>query len=119
MTALTTLGLGPLIPLGEALPPPEVAWRLALVGVGMGLHGGPTQALVLGAAPPGRAATAASTLQLSRPLGFALGPVPAAAVWGLAGQAHGVRAGIAFAATAAGPAVPLLTLRRQPSTTAG
>ncbi|WP_107068055.1 MFS transporter [Streptomyces sp. CT34] len=111
--AITTLGLGLLLPLGETLSPPEVAWRLALAGIGMGLYGGPAQALVMGAAPPGRAATAASTIQLSRQLGFALGPALAAALWGSAGQAHGVQAALALAAAAAGLAIPLLALRHQ------
>ncbi|MGW3724095.1 MFS transporter [Streptomyces sp. NPDC000851] len=107
---LTALGLLLLVPLGDGWSPPDVAWRLALAGVGMGLNGGPTQALVMGAAPPGRAATVGSALQLARSLGFTLGPALATAAWGLAGSAGGARAGLALAAGAACLAVPLLAL---------
>lgn len=106
--ALTTAGLLLLIPLGDGWSPPDVAWRLALAGVGLGLNGGPTQALVMGAAPPDRAATVGSTVQCARSLGFTLGPALATAVWGLTGPGEGVRAGLVLAAAAAALAVPLL-----------
>ncbi|WP_307847573.1 MFS transporter [Streptomyces sp. F63] len=108
--ALTTSGLLLLIPLGDGWSPAEVAWRLALAGAGMGLNGGPTQALVMGAAPPGRVATVGSTVQLARSLGFALGPALATAAWGAAGRTQGP---LALAATAACLAVPLLALPRR------
>ncbi|PJJ00723.1 putative MFS family arabinose efflux permease [Streptomyces sp. 2333.5] len=108
--ALTAAGLLLLVPLGDGWSPLDVAWRLALAGVGMGLNGGPTQALVMSAAPPDRAATAGSTVQFARSLGFALGPALATAAWGLSGPGAGVRAGLALAATAACLAVPLLAL---------
>jgi len=102
---LTAAGLLLLIPLGDGWSPADVAWRLALAGVGMGLNGGPTQALVMGAAPPDRIATVGSTVQLARSLGFTLGPALATAAWGVTG---GARAGLALAATAGCLAVPLL-----------
>ncbi|MFD5429058.1 MFS transporter [Streptomyces sp. NPDC127084] len=107
---VTTAGLCLLITLGGDWSPGDVAWRLALAGAGMGLNGGPTQALVMGAAPPERAATAGSTVQLARSLGFTLGPALATAVWGLAGTAHGARTGLVMAATAAACSIPLLAL---------
>ncbi|SHN12862.1 MULTISPECIES: MFS transporter [Streptomyces] len=107
---VTATGLLLLVPLGGGWSPLEVAWRLALAGVGMGLNGGPTQALVMGAAPRDRTATVGSTMQLARTLGFTLGPALATAAWGLAGPDQGVRAGLALAATAACLAVPLLAL---------
>uniref|UniRef100_A0AAU1I976 MFS transporter n=1 Tax=Streptomyces sp. NBC_00180 TaxID=2903632 RepID=A0AAU1I976_9ACTN len=110
--SLTAAGLLLLIPLGDAWSPPEVAWRLALAGVGMGLNGGPTQALVMGAAPAERTATVGSTVQVARGLGFTLGPALATAAWALAGSGpgDGARAGLALAAVAACLAVPLLAL---------
>ncbi|MGD3112675.1 MFS transporter [Streptomyces sp. YGL11-2] len=108
--AVTATGLLLLVPLGGDWSPLDVAWRLALAGVGMGLNGGPTQALVMGAAPRDRTATVGSTMQLARTLGFTLGPALATAVWGLAGPDQGVRAGLALAATAACLAVPLIAL---------
>ncbi|WP_169314019.1 MFS transporter [Streptomyces piniterrae] len=108
--ALTAAGLLLLVPLDDGWSPLDVAWRLALAGVGLGLNGGPTQALVMSAAPPERTATVGSTVQLARSLGFTLGPALATAVWGLTGPQEGVRAGLALAALAAALAVPLLAL---------
>lgn len=108
--ALTATGLLLLVLAGDGWSPPEVAWRLVLAGLGMGLTGGPTQALVMGAAPPGRTATVGSTVQLARSLGFTLGPALATAAWRLTGPDSGARTGLALAATAACLAVPLLAL---------
>ncbi|WP_256725959.1 MFS transporter [Streptomyces sp. IMTB 2501] len=108
--AFTAVGLVLLVPLGGDWSPLGVAWRLALAGLGMGLNGGPTQALVMGAAPPEWTATVGSTVQFARSLGFTLGPALATAAWGLAGPVNGVHAGLAVAATAACLAVPLLAL---------
>lgn len=114
--ALTAAGLLLLLPLGGDWSPVDVAWRLALAGLGMGLNGGPTQALVMGAAPPDRTATVGSSVQLARSLGFTLGPALATAAWGLAGGDDGVTAGLTLAAVAACIAVPLLALRgRRPA----
>ncbi|MGW1376879.1 MFS transporter [Streptomyces sp. NPDC002446] len=110
--AVTAAGLLLLVPLGDGWSPPDVAWRMALAGIGMGLNGGPAQALVMSAAPPDRTATVGSTMQLARSLGFTLGPALATAVHGLTGPEEGVRAGLALAATAACLAVPLLALHR-------
>ncbi|WP_030347500.1 MFS transporter [Streptomyces sp. NRRL S-1022] len=114
--ALTAAGLLLLVPLGGDWSPLDVAWRLALAGVGMGLNGGPTQALVMGAAPPDHAATVGSSVQLARSLGFTLGPAQATAAWGLAGGDDGVTAGLTLAAVAVCVAVPLLALHgRRPA----
>ncbi|MFJ7071220.1 MFS transporter [Streptomyces sp. NPDC098781] len=113
--ALTAAGLLLLLPLGDGWSPPDLAWRLALAGIGMGVNGGPAQALVMGAAPPDRAATVGSTVQLARSLGFTLGPALATAVWGLAGPDAGARSGLVPAAIAACLAVPLLALPARPS----
>jgi predicted MFS family arabinose efflux permease len=60
--------------------PAEAGWRLALAGVGMGLYGGPTQALVFSraGAEDERAILSGST-QLARNVGFAAGPACAVA----------------------------------------
>ncbi|MFJ9800827.1 MFS transporter [Streptomyces wuyuanensis] len=107
---VTSCGLLLAVPVGGGWSPVDVAWRLALAGLGMGLGGGPTQALVMGAAPPDRVATVGSTVQLARSLGFTLGPALATAAWGLAGSAQGARAGLGLAAAAACLSVPLLLL---------
>ncbi|GGQ07477.1 MFS transporter [Streptomyces roseolilacinus] len=114
--ALTAVGLLLLVPLDDGWSLPDIAWRLALAGLGMGLNGGPTQALVMGSAPRERTATVASTLQLARSLGFTLGPALATAAWGLAAPDGGVTAGLALAAVAACAAVPLISLRGRTAT---
>ncbi|SOB80933.1 MFS transporter [Streptomyces sp. 1331.2] len=113
--AVTTLGLALLVPLDTGWSPVDIAARLALAGAGMGLNGGPTQALVMTASPPGKLATAGSAVQLARSLGFALGPALATAA-ALAGDraTTGTRAGIALAALVAATAVALLALYRRP-----
>jgi MFS transporter, DHA2 family, multidrug resistance protein len=61
--------------------PVAAGWRLAIAGAGMGLYGGPTQALVFsraGAADQ-RAILSGST-QLARNVGFAIGPACAIGV---------------------------------------
>ncbi|MFJ2862375.1 MFS transporter [Kitasatospora sp. NPDC087314] len=115
--AVTTLGLALLVPLDADWSASDIAWRLALAGIGMGLNGGPTQALVMTASPPGKLATAGSAVQLARSLGFALGPALAGAA-ALAGDraTTGTRAGIALASVVAATAVLLLALHRRPRT---
>ncbi|WP_419996301.1 MFS transporter [Streptomyces boninensis] len=128
--AMTAAGLGLLVPFGDGWGAYDVAWRLAVAGGGMGLYGGPTQSLVMGAAPPEAAATAGSAVQSARSLGFALGPAVAAATWGLAaygtgggsgegaaegaGDGTGARWALALAALAAALAVGLLARHRPP-----
>ncbi|BCL25314.1 MFS transporter [Streptomyces aurantiacus] len=111
--ATTALGLTLLALIGgDDWTRGDVAWRLALAGAGMGLYGGPTQTLVMTAAPPGAVGVAGSLVQLSRGLGFALGPALAAAVWGLAGPAHGARDALVVSAAAGWLGVLLLATRR-------
>lgn len=108
---ITTCGLAALIPVDADWSALDIAARLAAAGAGMGLNGGPTQALVMTASPPGKLATTGSAVQLSRSLGFALGPALATAA-ALAGgrTTTGTHAGIALAAAVAATAVLLLAL---------
>ncbi|MFJ8043612.1 MFS transporter [Kitasatospora sp. NPDC096147] len=112
--ALTALGFLLLVPVQDGWTLPDLAWRLALAGAGTGLYGGPSQAMAMGSAAPAAMATAASTVQLARSLGFALGPAVATAVWSLAGPGAGphpdtgLRVALAVAAGGACLAVPLL-----------
>ncbi|MFD5461389.1 MFS transporter [Kitasatospora sp. NPDC127059] len=112
--AVTTCGLALLVPVDTGWSSVDIAARLALAGAGMGLNGGPTQALVMTASPRGKLATAGSAVQLSRSLGFALGPALATAA-ALAGDraTTGTHVGIALAAAVAATAVPLLALHRR------
>ncbi|MET9179609.1 MFS transporter [Kitasatospora aureofaciens] len=114
---VTTCGLALLVPVDSGWSTLGVAARLALAGAGMGLNGGPTQALVMTASPPGKLATAGSAVQLSRSLGFALGPALGTAA-AVAGDRPGAaaHAGIAVAALVAATAVVLLARYRRPRT---
>ncbi|MEU3446441.1 MFS transporter [Streptomyces thermolilacinus] len=112
---VTALGLTLLALTGDHWTQADIAWRLALAGAGMGLYGGPTQTLVMTAAPPRAVGVAGSLVQLSRSLGFAMGPALAGAAWGLAGRADGAdgaRYGLYIAAGAAWLCVLLLAARR-------
>ncbi len=111
--AVTAAGLLLLVLIGGDWSPPDVAWRLALAGFGMGLYGGPSQALVMTAVPPERMPTAGAAVQFARSVGFALGPALAVAVWGIAGSGDGgVRAALALAAALGCLAVGLLAAGR-------
>jgi MFS transporter, DHA2 family, multidrug resistance protein len=55
--------------------PAATGWRLAVAGAGMGLYGGPTQALVFGrVGAEDERAILSGTTQLARHVGFAAGP---------------------------------------------
>nr|BEK69353.1 MFS transporter HzmC [Kitasatospora purpeofusca] len=112
--AVTAVGLLLLVPVDTDWSAVDIAWRLAVAGVGMGLNGGPVQALVMSSAPPDQFATAGSAVQLARSLGFALGPAlgTAAALYGTT-EVAGIRAGLTLAGTAAALAVGLLTLHHR------
>ncbi|MFD8318693.1 MFS transporter [Kitasatospora purpeofusca] len=112
--AVTAVGLLLLVPVDTDWSAVDIAWRLAVAGIGMGLNGGPVQALVMSSAPPDQLATAGSAVQLARSLGFALGPAlgTAAALYGTT-EVAGIRAGLTLAGTAAALAVGLLTLHHR------
>jgi len=94
-----TAALSLIMPLGERWIPGDLAWRLALLGVAMGLFNGPNMALALSRAPANLLGTTGASTGLARHLGFALGPALATAVWALSGYAlTGMRAGIGLAA---------------------
>jgi DHA2 family multidrug resistance protein-like MFS transporter len=77
----------------------DLAWRLAVVGVGMGLFVGPNQAAMMSAAPRELLASAGAVGGLARSIGFAMGPALATAVWSLASYDP---AGLRMAAVLAG-----------------
>ncbi|MFJ9522884.1 MFS transporter [Kitasatospora sp. NPDC101801] len=117
--ALTALGFLLLVPMGDSWSLPGIAWRLALAGAGMGLYGGPAQTLVMTSAAPRSVATASSTVQLARSLGFTLGPALATAAWSLGGSGTGgLHLGLGLAAGSACLAVPLLALHGRAGTRA-
>jgi Major Facilitator Superfamily len=65
--------------------PVDLSWRLALVGLGMGLFSGPNQTTIMNLAPRDALATAGAAAALTRSLGFALGPALCTAIWAASG----------------------------------
>ncbi|SCL17104.1 Predicted arabinose efflux permease, MFS family [Micromonospora pallida] len=100
---VVTVGLLLVQPLSPGWEPLDVVWRLALAGIGMGLYGGPVQAMVMTAAPRALIATTGGTIQLARNLGFALGPAVATTVWAVDRYSDtGMRTALAVGVLAAG-----------------
>ncbi|OLL70044.1 putative transmembrane efflux protein [Pseudonocardia sp. Ae168_Ps1] len=105
------------LPDAESWNPVDVAWRVALAGLGTGLYGGPTQVLVLAGAAQDRMATAGAGVQCARALGFAVGPAAAALAWNTEGTVLATRPALIVAAlTAAGAALVLIPYRDRPTT---
>jgi DHA2 family multidrug resistance protein-like MFS transporter len=78
---LTAAGMVLLFPLPDDWGPADVVWRLVVLGAGIGMYGGPIQAVVMDIVPRQRFGTAGATLQLARNLGFTLGPALTTTAW--------------------------------------
>jgi len=88
-----------IMPLAERWVLGDVAWRLGVLGVALGLFNAPNMTLALSRAPRELLATTGASTSLARQLGFALGPALATTMWALSGYTlSGMRAGIALAA---------------------
>ncbi len=99
LSLLATLCVGAglllLVPLDTRWSLADVAWRLGLLGLGMGLFAGPNQSAVMGFAPRQVMGTVSGLSGLGRNLGFALGPALATIVWTVSGSGlSGIRAGL-------------------------
>ena len=79
--AVVTVGLAAMLPHTGVWTAGELVWRLGIIGLGMGLYGGPTQAWVMNLTAPHLMAASASRMQLARTAGFAIGPLVAASLW--------------------------------------
>ena len=91
-----------LIPLPSEWSPLDVAWRLVVMGVGMGFFAGPNLSDIMGNTPRSAIATASAASSLARNLGFALGPALATIAWASGSyQLSGMRSGVGVAATVA------------------
>ncbi|TMC02221.1 MAG: MFS transporter [Chloroflexi bacterium] len=110
-TAVIATGLVLISPLSGGWQPADLAWRLALVGIGMGLFAGPNMVVAMRHAPGHLLGTAGAATGLARSLAFALGPAVVTVPWALTGYSiTGMRAAavlavasvtLAFAATVA------------------
>ncbi|MDI3317078.1 MAG: MFS transporter [Bacillota bacterium] len=79
--ALSATALLLLTGLGPAAAPWEVAWRMAVFGLGAGLFQAPNNSAVMGAAPRSRLGIASSVLATVRNVGMVLGVALADAVF--------------------------------------
>lgn len=96
-------GLLLLAPLSPAWSLPDVAWRLGVLGLGLGLFTGPNQSALMRATPHQLMGTASGLAGLGRNLGFALGPALATILWTAGGAGvGGLRAAMLAAVALAG-----------------
>jgi DHA2 family multidrug resistance protein-like MFS transporter len=99
---------------------PDIAWRMALCGLGFGFFQSPNNRILIGSAPRERSGAASGMLATARLLGQTLGSAMVALVFGLtnatgpAGVARGAMAAVGLAAgfAAVGAAVSALRLRQ-------
>ena len=91
----------------------DVAWRLAVCGLGFGCFQTPNNRLLIGSAPPHRAGAGSGVLSTSRLLGQTMGSALVALVFGLTAGSVGLgtQASIAVAAGFAAVATVLSSLR--------
>ncbi|WP_219503126.1 MFS transporter [Nonomuraea ceibae] len=113
--ALTLAGTVSMLTLGQDAGVADLAWRLALVGIGQSLFNVPVNTAMLAATPPGMIGTGAGVGMTVRTLAFTVGPSLAALAYGLAsGGAAGFRTGVIVLAVlqAAGLAAGIATKAR-------
>jgi DHA2 family multidrug resistance protein-like MFS transporter len=117
--AVMTAGLVSLLLLPPAPGYLDVAWRMAVCGLGFGFFQSPNNRLLVGAAPPQRSGAGSGMLATARLTGQTFGSALVALSFGLTGAdtssgvAHGttLALGIAIAATTSAMAVSALRLR--------
>lgn len=79
-TAVALIGTVLLLQAGD--DPWDLAWRLAVVGIGHGLFAGPNAAAVMARTPPELMGTSGGVTTLVRTVGFSVGPALGAALGG-------------------------------------
>lgn len=95
-------GVTSMIPISGDWGMTELAWRLAVIGLGAGLLAGPNQTMAMTNSPRHLLGTAGASTSLARQLGMALGPAIATTLWALPGYTlTGMRAALAVAAALA------------------
>jgi MFS family permease len=100
--AIAAVGLTMLVPLAEDWRPSDVAWRLAVIGAGIGLFTAPNQTTLMAGAPKQMMATVGASSSLIRQLGLSLGPALATLTWALDDyRTSGMRIGLGVAVAAA------------------
>lgn len=111
---IVTAGVALITPLGADWTPIDLAWRLALVGIGSGLFNGPNLTAAMAATPKDLMATTGASTSLARQLGFALGPALATTIWALSSSPPiGMRMAVGLAVAAGLLGVLALTQDRR------
>lgn len=87
--AVLVSGLLLMSPLSVGWTPAELAWRLGVIGAGVGLSIGPNMTMTMALAPRHLLGVACASTNLARQVGFAMGPALATAVWALSGYTLG------------------------------
>ena len=82
-------GTALLVPLDPSWTTSDLAWRLGMIGVALGLSLGASQTLAMSQSPPGLLSTTSASINLARQLGIALGPALATLLWAGSGFAVG------------------------------
>ncbi len=111
--AIMTLGLLLVLVMPVPMNRLDVAWRLAVCGLGFGCFQTPNNRLLIGSAPPNRAGAGSGVLSTSRLLGQTTGSALVALIFGLTagGVGAGTQTSIAVAVGFAGVATVLSSLR--------
>ncbi|MDR5739514.1 MFS transporter [Caballeronia sp. LZ016] len=99
--AIMTIGLCLLIGLPAAPSNADIAWRVAVCGIGFGLFQTPNNRIMLTSAPHERSGAAGGLMTMARMIGLSLGAALAAAAFGLFGQSGALVALIGGAVSAA------------------
>ncbi len=100
--AVSVAGMLAMLTLGPDARLVDLAWRLAVVGVGAGLFNPPINAAILAATPDGMAGTAGGIGMTVRTIAMTVGPAVAALSWTVAGGGvPGFRAGVLVLTTLA------------------
>jgi predicted MFS family arabinose efflux permease len=84
-SACTVLGMLTMLTVGSGADTVDLAWRLSILGVGMGLFGAPINAAWLAAAPPGMTGLVGGLGMTVRTIALTGGPAVAGACWAAAG----------------------------------
>ncbi|WP_250500683.1 MFS transporter [Caballeronia sp. GAWG1-5s-s] len=118
--AIMAIGLCLLIGLPSSPSNVDIAWRVAVCGIGFGFFQTPNNRIMLTSAPHERSGAAGGLMTMARMIGLSLGAALAAVAFGMYGQ-HGAQVSLVGAAAAAaiGVAVGIVRVMRTRERAAG
>jgi MFS family permease len=103
------VGVGSMTFVGADWGPSDLAWRLAVIGLGAGLLAGPNQTMAMANAPRQLLGTMGASTSVARHLGIAFGPAIATTLWAVPGYTlSGIRAAMIVATVMAALSVAAL-----------